>query len=212
VQLDLTVDVGRLQGLMILVASLLPDGKRRELFEGPLLSTATCARSLHLSKKTLFHDVFHSNSWDHPTAEETSLSEEDEVFGGESFKHLEVTIRDSGPLTNRLCWYVDRELGQYLRSKRSLRLIPSAEMTSGTYDMIAILESPMYRSVVDDEFRALLEAAPELYGLEGLVLPEAVEPEVQQDLVGVSMADVDFQVCDTTCSWAVTVRCDRFTV
>jgi Family of unknown function (DUF5973) len=77
--------------------------------------------------------------------------------------------------------------------------------------MIAILEPPIYRSVVDDEFRALLEVAPELYGLEGQVLPEPVEPEVQRDLAGVSMTDVDFQACDTTCSWAVTVRCDRFT-
>jgi hypothetical protein len=80
------------------------------------------------------------------------------------------------------------------------------------YDMIAILEPPIYRSVVDDEFRALLVADPQLYGLAGHVLPEAVEPEVQRDLAGVSMADVDLQACDTTCSWAITVRCDRFTV
>jgi len=77
--------------------------------------------------------------------------------------------------------------------------------------MIAITEQQMYRSAVDDEFHTLLVASPGLFGLGGLTLPEAVEAESQQDLAGVWMADVDLQLCDTTCSWAVTVRCDRFT-
>ena len=92
---------------------------------------------------------------------------------------------------------------------RRLILVPQWNDSKVRIDMIAIAEQ-LYRSVVDDQFRARLMVDPELFGLEGMKLPEAVEPEVQHDLAGASMADVDVQAGDITCSWAVTVRCDRF--
>lgn len=75
--------------------------------------------------------------------------------------------------------------------------------------MIAAIENSMYRIVVDDEFRAVLAAEPDLFGLGELVFPEAVECDVQQDLAGAAMAGVDTLIGDPTCSWGVTVRCDK---
>jgi len=80
--------------------------------------------------------------------------------------------------------------------------------------MTAALEQTIYRSVVDEDFRALVAASPELFGLEALGdlgFPEAVESEMQQGLAGTAMADVDFQACKNTCSWGFTVVCDKIT-
>jgi len=80
--------------------------------------------------------------------------------------------------------------------------------------MSATLEQTIYRSVVDEDFRALVAASPELYGLEalgGLGFPEAVESEIQQALAGTAMVDADVQACNTSCSWGMTIVCDKFT-
>jgi hypothetical protein len=80
--------------------------------------------------------------------------------------------------------------------------------------VIATLEQTLYRSVVDEEFRALLAASPDLFGLGGAGCPgcpEAVESEVHRGLAGTAMADVDFQACKNTCSWGVSVLCDKIT-
>lgn len=73
------------------------------------------------------------------------------------------------------------------------------------------LEQAVYRSVVDDEFRALASANPDLFGLEGIDTPTAVETEAHEGLAVSSMAHVDIQACNNTCSWGFTQLCDKFT-
>ena len=75
--------------------------------------------------------------------------------------------------------------------------------------MATTIEQSVYRLVVDEEFRSLMMAELDLFGLGGLVFPEAVEWDVQQDLAGTAMAGVDVRVVSNTCSWGVTVRCDK---
>jgi len=77
--------------------------------------------------------------------------------------------------------------------------------------MIGALEQTLYRSVVDEEFRALLAASPGLFGLGGAGCPEAVEFERHQGLAGAAMTDLDVQACKNTCSWGITMICDKIT-
>lgn len=77
--------------------------------------------------------------------------------------------------------------------------------------MNATLEQTLYRSVVDEEFRALLAANPELFAFEGRECPRPVEAELHYGLAAVAMADIDVQACNNTCSWGMTVVCDKFT-
>ena len=77
--------------------------------------------------------------------------------------------------------------------------------------MTATLEETLYRSVVDEDFRTLLVANPDLFGLTGLDCPEAVEAEVQEGFAITAMRDVDVQACNNSCSWGVTFLCDKYT-
>ena len=75
--------------------------------------------------------------------------------------------------------------------------------------MSTALEQTLYRSVVDEDFRALLLGNPGLFDLTGLDCPEAVEAEMQEGLAITAMTDVDLHACDNSCSYGQTVVCDK---
>jgi hypothetical protein len=75
--------------------------------------------------------------------------------------------------------------------------------------MSTAVEQTLYRSVVDEDFRALLMGNPGLFGLSSHDCPKAVEAEVQEGLAVTAMTDVDLQACDSSCSYGQTVVCDK---
>jgi hypothetical protein len=77
----------------------------------------------------------------------------------------------------------------------------------------AELEQLLYRSVVDEEFRAELLGNPHNFGVHhGLSLPDPVEPQDQALLDVASIAAMDVYACASTCSFGpFTVVCDGTT-
>lgn len=72
------------------------------------------------------------------------------------------------------------------------------------------IEQSLFRCAVDEEFRAIVAANPEAFGLALADLPACLEsPEL--GLADISMAGADVYACNSTCSWGMTIVCDKFT-
>lgn len=77
--------------------------------------------------------------------------------------------------------------------------------------MTTTLEQTLFQSVVDEEFRAMLLANPETFGLDGgVACPDAVEsPEL--GLAAIALKEIEVYAGSSTCSWGLTIVCDKVT-
>jgi hypothetical protein len=198
------IEVQRLQMLVLLLACLPRDGKCREVLElalaldeGPPLA--------HLCPRRVDEDPHAFHEWLEPIWGRLDLTEaEHEILWWQSSRdNVEVAIGEIRAVQDRLggVWPLKWQIWKQLLLRGT-----SLSMSMSTIDQ------SLYQSAVDEEFRAIIMANPSAFGIDrdSVSWPTPVEAQ-DQTLVDMSMSDVDIYACNTTCSWGMTILCDKYT-